>query len=361
MRKVRPIYRFSAAVVVACAAATCPAAPTITGVSGTATTGADITITGSGFGAKAAAAPKLWDTVDNQPSYLSDVGGSLPLLAGRSVPVGAGYPWGTNSFSYPGAVVFSAANARHAQQTMHYRTSSTRGYLQWPNALGGEAAPASQTELYISFWVRPGGSVDTDGHSSKFIRVWDDPGGGGTRISWTQMHLTAANSAGYDATSWSAWGGDTGRWNRIELFVSAPRRLVQGWRNGVLVHNVGNLQKDPAFATRGLNLARVGWDPGGNTPPNVDLDFGDLYVDDTQARVELCGQPTWARCTAREVQPAASWSDNRIVFKLQPGALPGTGLYVYVVDASGAANANGVPIGTGAAKTPKAPAGLTAR
>lgn len=336
------------------------AAPSVTQVSGAASPGSEITINGSGFGSKASGAPKVWDTVDNQSPYLSSVGGVVSSLAGRSVPVGSGYAWGMNTFSYPGAVVFSSANARHSQQKMHYRTSGNHGYLQWPTALGGEAAPSSQTELYVSFWVRPDGSIDGESHSSKLLRIWDDANGEGTRVSWTQMHLTAVTSGGYDGTSWSTWGGSSGQWNRVELFVSGPKKVLKGWTNGRVTHNLTDFQKDSAFSGRGLNVGRIGWDAGGTSPPSVDLSFGDIYVDTTQARVELCNQPTWAQCTTREVQPTTAWADNKIVFKAYPGQLSTANLYAYVVDASGAVNANGVALNGVAAKVPNAPSSVAA-
>lgn len=341
----------------AAVAAPAYSAPSISAVSGSATAGTDVTISGTGFGTKASAT-KLWDAVDNQPSYMSLAGSSVSNLLGRSVPVGSSYVFNINSYSYPGAAVFSSADLRHPVQKMHYRTSSGHGYLQYPNALGGQAAPSSQTELYVSFWIRPDASVSDSNHSSKFMRVWDDPSGTGTRISWTQMHLTAVDSAGYSAISWADWGGTAGRWNRMELFVSAPKKLIRAWINGRQIHNIADFRKDAAFAGRGLNLARVGWDPGGVSPPTVNMSFGEVYVDSTQARVELCSQPTWAQCQTREVQPATSWADNKIVFKMYPGMLTGGALYAYVIDASGAVNTNGVALVAG--KTPSAPTSLSA-
>jgi hypothetical protein len=355
MQKISHALSLVLAAVAMSAAGPGQAAPSVTQVSGSASAGSQITISGSGFGTKANA-PKVWDTVDNVSAY-----GAVSSLAGKSVPVGPSYVWGTNTFDSPGAVVFSAANPRHSQQKMHYRTSRYVGYLQWPIAMGRESAPSSQNELYVSFWVRPDGSLEGEGHSSKLLRVWDDANGEGTRVSWTQMHLTSVTSGGSEITDWNSWGGTTGQWNRVELFVSGPKGVVKGWTNGRVMHNVTNFQKDGSYSGRGLNVARVGWDIGGATPPSVDLSFGDIYVDTTQARVELCSQPSWSSCMTREVQPTTSWSNNQIVFNAYPGQLSGT-LYAYVVDASGAVNATGVAInGTGApaATVPNAPTSVS--
>lgn len=331
------------------------AAPTISKVSGNAAKDAEITISGSGFGTKATAAPRVWDMVDNQKSYLDAVSSSLTSLVGKAVPVGSSYVYRINSYNDPNSVVFSSQNLRHPFEKLNYRTTNYTGYLQWPNAMGGEAPPSSQTDLYVSFWIRPDSNLEVSDHSSKFIRIWDDAGGSGTRISWTQMHLTAVNSRGYDGTSWSGWSGQAGQWNRLEMYVSSSSNVIKAWTNGKLIHNVTNFQKDSAYSNRGLNVARVGWDPGGNSPPKVNSNFGSIYIDTTQARVEVCNQASWSQCSKREVQPTTSWSSSSITFKLMPGQLDlSKPLYVYVVDGSGAVNSTGIPLG-GGQSVPAAP------
>lgn len=330
------------------------AAPTISKVSGNAAKDAEITVSGSGFGTKATAAPKVWDTVDNQKSYLD--AGSITSLVGDAVPVGSNYLYRINSYNDPNSVVFSSTNLRHPFEKLNYRTTNYTGYMQWPNALGGESPPSGQTDLYVSFWIRPDSNLETSDHSSKFMRVWDDAGGTGTRISWTQQQLTAVNSQGYDGTSWSGWGGQSGQWNRLELYVSTSGKVIKAWTNGKLLHNITNFQKDSSYSSRGLNVARVGWDPGGNTPPKVNSNFGDIYIDTTQARVEACNQPSWSQCSKREVQPASSWSGSSITFKLMPGQLDlSKPVYIYVVDSSGAVNSTGVALGAAGEIVPAAP------
>lgn len=87
----------------------------------------------------------------------------------------------------------------------------------------------------------------------------------------------------------------------------------------------------------------------------------DIYVSQTQARVELCTASTWAACTKREIQPPVGWTGNRISVKLNKGGLSSlAGTYLYVVDSSGAANANGFPLASGG-KVPAAPTSTTVR
>jgi hypothetical protein len=86
----------------------------------------------------------------------------------------------------------------------------------------------------------------------------------------------------------------------------------------------------------------------------------DVYVSQTQARVEICNASTWAACTKKEVQPPSSWSDGRITVKLNKGTLSSLPTsYLYVVDGTGAANANGYLVGIGL-PAPAAPTNVSA-
>jgi hypothetical protein len=61
----------------------------------------------------------------------------------------------------------------------------------------------------------------------------------------------------------------------------------------------------------------------------------EVYLDTTQARVELGDAPTWGACTKRSPQPAVSWSDESVTIAVNPGDLSGPA-YAFVVRADGA-------------------------
>lgn len=340
-----PIIRMGISMLMVTCSVTVLAAPTVTSVSGSPTNGAEIVITGSSFGTRSRPGPALYDRVDNQSAYGT-------VAAGVHVPVGSGYPWGINTFGYNKNVIFSKAFPRHADAPIHYRTTSYRGFLQWPAALGGTQPPSSQSRIYLSFWFRPDSSIDVPGHSSKFMRIWDDNDGVGTRVSWTQMHLTYDP----DRTNWGNWGGDSAAWNRLELLVDANKKTVQAWTNGQLQHTATDFGKNPDFSSLGLSASLIGWDPGGTSPPKVDASFGEIYIDTSPARVEICDQPAWTLCKRREFQIAMTWSDSRVTFKLQRGAFPSTAvLYAYVVDSTGAVSAKGFALDGAAPLEPRSP------
>ena len=253
----------------------------------------------------------------------------------------------------------SGTNTRYSGAQGAFRVLGGGGYLHNPTAVGGAAPPGTYTELYVSYWFKPDSSIDVDGHSSKFLRIWDDNNGTGTRISWTQMHMT------YDGgkeTSWGGWGGTTGQWNRLEFYVNANSHQIRAWTNGELIHNVNDFQKSAAYPDIGLHLERIGFDPGGTNPPVIDFSFSDVYVSNSPARVELCAASTWTSCAVRELQQTSSWADQRIEFKLSLGRLTGKSpLYLYVIDSQGRVNSSGALMcSSNCVSPPMAPSAVTA-
>lgn len=75
--------------------------------------------------------------------------------------------------------------------------------------------------------------------------------------------------------------------------------------------------------------------------------WGELYVDNTLARVELGNAPAFDDCTHREIQIPVTWSDNQVSFTVNSGSFDdGEELYLFVVDADGSASA-GYPVTMG--------------
>jgi hypothetical protein len=97
------------------------------------------------------------------------------------------------------------------------------------------------------------------------------------------------------------------------------------------VHDVSANDPDPPSG------ARTWWD--------------DIYVDRTWARVMLSSSPTWGTSSAGplyEIQIPTAWSTSSITVQVNVGELPsGSAAYLYVVDATGAANASGFPVTIG--------------
>jgi len=91
--------------------------------------------------------------------------------------------------------------------------------------------------------------------------------------------------------------------------------------------------------------------------------YDDIFVDFTQARVEIGDAATWSAVRKKEVQLPVAWSGGSVQVRLNSGEFTaGQQVYVYVVDSSGAVNSSGFPakIG-GTAIAPKPPTDVTAQ
>lgn len=313
----------------------CYSAPIISEVSGTFSEGNSIVINGTGFGAKAHAAPLVWDRVDNISAYST-------LNNGEVVPDGPGYIWGDNTFN---AIRYSTTREHRTPHIQaHYHGVGDRVTMEFPEVLGGTNPSTlrgtTTGEIYINYYLK----LDDDparAGSNKVIRVWDDIGGNGTRISWTNMHLIWSGSA---EASWADWGGQVNNWNRVEMFVTANDNYVRTWTDGYLIHNPpSNFSK--ANNNYGLNVALVGWDHNIGVYPEMNVDISEIYVDDTQARIEVCTSPTWSTCRNREIQIPSAWTNTSITFTVNQGLFSSGGAYyLYVIDEQGNVNANGYPL-----------------
>jgi hypothetical protein len=267
-------------------------------------------LAGAGFGNIPAAVQPHYDTVDNQPSYAG------LIVEGAMIPRGPSHPYAaaTNSMQ------FTLANQRHPRSTAAYKWTGN-GFVEQPNALGGNNPPSTQRRLYASWWQRASGDPGGSNHSSKFCRIWDDPSGADTRVSWTQMHLTYENNAGQSGTAWNQWGGVVGAWNRMEILIDADAGVIRTWVNGVVRQNVTDFIKNSAEA-RGLWFAQFGYNTGGGAPPSLDWLMDEVVGSTTPARVELTNNAVYSASTHRELQRCLGWVDSGVTIQVNRGSLP---------------------------------------
>lgn len=73
--------------------------------------------------------------------------------------------------------------------------------------------------------------------------------------------------------------------------------------------------------------------------------FDDVYLNFTQARVEICNSSTWTTRSQCEIQPVSVWGTTSITTPINQGAFAvATPVYLYVVDSTGAVNSTGYPV-----------------
>ncbi len=135
-------------------------------------------------------------------------------------------------------------------------------------------------------------------------------------------------------------------WQRVDMLMDISAGTITTWTVG---QNNNNPQWARSYSLSGttfqVNLG-AGKDWSSYTATGGDeYDYDDVYIDFTQARVEIGNASTWSACTRREIQIPTTWTSNSITVNVNQGSfMNGSTAYLYVVDSNGNVNANGYPI-----------------
>lgn len=310
--------------------------PIVNSISGSVSNDQILTIFGSNFGIKAQAAPVMWDTVDNQPAYAN-------LSDGQVIPTGNAYPWEDNG-RYGNDTMYTTSRPQRGFRSAHYYFP-VKGMLT-----GHDLGGAEVDKFYATWWIKPshdishgpGGSAST-----KLIRVWEDGSGGdNARLSWTGEQF--GFSPGYGQPSyggWPGWRGQSNQWNRVEIYIDSTNNIYQPTTNGELIYNPTTWQSVPGHPLNKIWV--IGLDPSypENLDPNMMVDFGEIYVDTTPSRVEICTGSSWSNRGHCEIQIPQSWSNSNTQVKINQGTLSnGQAAYLYLVNSNNQANSAGYSI-----------------
>ncbi len=332
------------------------AAPSVNSADGTFSQGQSINISGSGFGTKPTAAPVLWDTVDNIPSYSG-------LSDGNSIPVGGSNPWPSpyGNSSGKNYVKYNTNDGQRGVSSAQYKaTNQTTAYLD------GLTWPATGY-TYVSWWWKTDTNVGGGDHSSKFLRMSDASDEVNRTFSWTQrqdyVYDTSSscdfvNQYGVDFQNYCSdfsytYSQPVNTWVFFEAWFNSKNQTYTLRMNGSKIRTTSYSPGTTSFN----ELWKIGFDGGGNSPPSITWWMDDIYVDNSFSRVMLGNAPTYDSSTHFEMQPLSSWSEGSITAKFNQGSFAnGATAYIYIIDASGAVNSNGYPItiggGSGPAPTP---------
>ncbi|MEF3692159.1 MAG: hypothetical protein V3574_03865 [Candidatus Moraniibacteriota bacterium] len=229
----------------------------------------------------------------------------------------------------------------------------------------------SPTTVYSTFWFM----MPPNTQSGKFFRIYFGSIGSSDIYLSTGCDGRQIRGAS-ECNEFVNWGtgpsfGDN-TWHRVE----------------VLIDNLGNISTymDGTLAWSYNNWTVGGscsWSPNGHTmdfPNMIDqpgefrcashptwegsYNYDDIFIDFTQARVEICDGSTWANRGVCEIQLPKSWSNSSLSFLMNQGAMSNlSNKYLYVVDSFGSVNTAGhsVIIGSGSGDTipPVAPVNLS--
>lgn len=288
-----------------------------------------LVISGSGFGAEN---PMLfWDDVK---SSFEETG----ALLGQVVDASENSKWKVNGNQWGTPLTHSdlISNQIGRKEVVYYGEGH-KNFLGKPN----HPVPDSlKNEMYVSWWYRPSQHPNAEGAHNKFIRIWDETNGKGTRISWTQVQL----GAGACETKWGTWDGKVGEWNHHAIHVDLANKEVKTWINGKLKHT-SRCEKDPGFKDNPLYVQLLGFDHGMRDYQSMTTAFKDIYIGTTPARVEISNSATWSETMVKEILPIKRWSHSEIVAMPHDGAIKlSNEAYIYVVGADGVANPRGVKL-----------------
>lgn len=354
---------------IACLALGTPAAfaaPSISTATGSVSGGSELTVSGSGFGS---VGPKivLFDDFER---------GSPGQGMTAQAPIGS---WSSASPVY-------TSDARTGKNGVLVYNASSGSMRKMTASLGGD-----QTEVFYSFWVRipdggffPGRDVTgpkmfSSDSSWKFTWLMDGSDGYNTAgfdmcfptHSGRGSFMIAGNDYNFMhlGNDWWSWNS----WMRVSVWVRGASSLpttsassgffqVVSQEKGVDLRPFGT---DKIFQGGGVsskfNMINIpGWIRPEITDSRIKPVHDDIYIavgKGSVARVEVADAATYSAAKNISIVPVTSWSSSKITAKVpQAGVGSGSQWYLYVTDAEGNTNAQGIPLNS---KAPEAPGNLT--
>ena len=314
--------------------------PSITNVIGSYDHGETIIIVGSGFGSKATAAPVKYDDFES--------GANGSLITTWEIDVG-GTPYGTGVKRYPehsNGRTRTGSNISALTAFEHGQYLNTFGVYPF----GDQGLP----HVYYDAWFyidRPVGSQDSRNH--KMIRLYPYLNSGlpntyPATVCYRNTIFFTGDSDG-DQHDYSNYTVDetVQNWTHIQAYLETSDEGVQNgvlkwWINGELVADRNDWQSKRTGYPADWGSVWFGnyyaISEGPACPQAVDTDiyWDNVYVDNTQQRVEIGNNISYNSCTIREIQIPSQWMDTSISVELNAGGFASeANVYVFVVDPSG--------------------------
>jgi hypothetical protein len=341
------------------------AAPEITGGDRTLAHGGSFVVSGENFSAPG---PNilLWDDFEGATGHDQDVMGNYPVrgaTAWDSRSNGAEDPkywslesysgnWSANcKFEYGGGENWGTIVA-----LKYYFPATGTLYQSWwtyndPRTSGGarDYSDPNNSKLMYTWSNAPQGNFMWQG----IIDIYDyyylgDQGCNDENGPW----YTSDIECQYLNSCWS-WHRFSSYW-KMNSSDGSHDGEVKGWCGTVNVVDDSGINFDgtnpdcgiPESWMTHINIGAM-WENGpqiANPYRYVD----DVYLADSQARIEIGDASTWAACSVRIIQLPDSWNDGSITYEANQSALSeGTQYWLYVVDGNGNPNSTGYAVDFG--------------
>ncbi|HEV7609484.1 MAG TPA: hypothetical protein VGO61_19255 [Steroidobacteraceae bacterium] len=344
---------------------TANATPAVSGVSGTVSHGSSITISGSGFGTRA----------NNNSNSDSWQGGNFLMFRFKDFEDGqinshGFYAQKGDSPWSPSSSELGIQNGGPVNSTKYIK----RSYVT--DEAGGLSAnvSGSSNQLYTTFkFMMPANT-----QSGKLFRFYATSpmndvylSSGCTNNMVRGFSECTSGTCSGAATEWGTGPALTAnQWHRIEVWADASKNQFTVWVNGTQAWTKSNwLNSSLMMNGHTLDYPNMldSSSRDASCPATGSYNYDDIYADFTQARVEISDAATWSASRTKEIQIATAWSDSSISVRVNSGQFTaGRSAYLYVVDANGTANSQGIPVTIGGSagtppppvKTPKPPTGV---
>jgi hypothetical protein len=333
--------RFACTIIIIAFAGMAAAQPQIAEVSGTLDPGATVQIYGSGFGDKERGAPILWDDL-NFGSYGN-------LHDGDPIPTQNGaYGHGGD----PDAPHLSADSSTYEASTVYRRDGrvSQRPVYAVTKDYGwlGPLEEINGRSFYLDWWVRGAESTRQSGPGNKILRIQAGPdlSTGGIILYEVMVTYPLGSDAEVSGNGYSKLFTAGDDWTHLALWLDVSGGGGEGtlrvWSNGELIHSIEDLAGQEQGFPR---ITALGLQPTQGTEPGGEFQFGDIYLDNTLARVMIGNAASWESVTHHEMQIPVTWEADKISFTVNQGSFSDQdALYLYISDSVGNINENGHPV-----------------
>ena len=343
------------------------AAPSINNINGVVAKGEKIVINGSSFGqhsnynSSAEILVRVWENLENgKVQSYNQLADQAPyatkgaeLVVGK--PCRSGSSYCGKGYAYESARNYTNIWGTSVTTSSAYKINHTYG---------------GQKNVFISGWFMfPNGFEDginyqKDSDQTKFMMMSPDRGpktyynvaASTQNITWIGLS-TEEGTGKFNADSVNNLIGE-GNWARFDIYVDISRpegqKINKWWINGKLIRNsVYNESK--CIAEPGSdwclkdfkNFSWLGYQFKGSDEAQWPQYVDDMYLDFTQARVEISNNSKWdeTKQIHKEIQIPTAWSNSSITVKVNQGAFQnGETAYLYVIDENGNVNSSGYPI-----------------
>jgi hypothetical protein len=347
-------------------------APVIQQVSGALNHKGTITISGTGFGSKATAAPLVWD--DATGSDISDKwDGAWPnLVPGYNMnyysPMRGISPPHSHDTRYIAGAHATTAGAYSGEMVMFYKHITLQAfpfyvYASWYQR-ADDAWIFGGDNNYKTFDYSAGGEPM---EANNWYTAYGPPHPG-NRTDGAQWLFTddGGSLSNPDVKGHNAWWETAvnpmaGKWSKVEIAIKVTDQTngyINVRENGhEVLGYVGPTDKYPG-TQRSIGIGGFARMEGHTSNWRY---FDDAYLDTTLSRVVLADKPALSRATIIENQIPSSWSDGSITATVNLGKFAqGQAAYLFVVDSSGTPSATGVTVTAGGtAATPNAPSAIS--